>query len=379
MPQADTTGRHDSNPTLETEYMDRLRQYCNERLKLAYQPQEQAWAGRRLQQEMKVIEAGGQWQTFEEAQRSVQQIRDQGGDCQLIGAGCSSLVLYLLGLSDIDPIIHGLLFERFLQTHSLRTVQLHFVTYLKPVPFGAEYQSLFTARSSRAVRFKQATPFEAVPGLVVEEIRRNDRNFDLTSIPPHDEMAYATLRSGCTDGLSHFDSLDARRLLSDLKPRSLPEIAAINAILIAETDEPGILDEFVQRGFIKDRQVSAEWLVQKTLDDTRGMILFQEQIMLVLNRVADIPLADAYTFIKAVCKRRWEQVATFREWFVAAAVGNGMDEPKALTLLESIRNSATRAVCKAHHLSEALTTYRTAFLKAHFPKEFDRALHVIQQ
>jgi DNA polymerase III alpha subunit len=359
--------------------MDRLRQCCEERLSVVYQPEEQTWAGRRLHQELKVIQAGGQGQTFEEAQRSVRLIRDQGGDCRLIGAGCSALVSYLLGLSDIDPITHGLLFERFLEANSLRTVQFQFVAYWKAGPVEAERQPIHDGPSNRAVRIQHATPFEAVPELVTEEIRRNDHNFCLTSIPPHDELAYLTLQYGYTDGLSQFDSLDARRLLSDLKPRSLTEIAAIKAILIAETDEPGILDEFVQRGFTKNRQVSAEWLVQKTLDDTRGMILFQEQIMLVLNRVADIPLSDAYTFIKAVCKRRWEQVATFREWFVAAGVGNGMDEPQALTLFESIRNSATRAVCKAQHLSEALTTYRTAFLKAHFPREFDRALHVIQQ
>jgi DNA polymerase III alpha subunit len=359
--------------------MDRLRQYCEQRLPILYQPEEQSWAGLRLHQELKAIHAYNQGQAFEEARRSVQLIRDQGGDCRLIGAGCGSLVSYLLGLSDIDPMTHGLLFERFLEANSLRTVQFQLVAYWKAGPVEAERQPIHDGQSNPAVRIQHATPVEAVPELVAEEIRRNDHSFDLTSIPPHDELAYLTLHYGYTDGLSRFDSLDARRLLSDLKPRSLTEIAAIKAILIAETEEPGILDEFVQRGFIKNCLVSAEWLVQKTLDDTRGMILFQEQIMLVLNRVADIPLADAYTFIKAVCKRRWEQVATFREWFVAAAVGNGMDEPEAHTLFESIRNSATRAVCKAHHLSEALTTYRTAFLKAHFPREFDRALHVIQR
>ncbi|MEI7699136.1 MAG: hypothetical protein WCK86_05020 [Planctomycetia bacterium] len=359
--------------------MDLLQQCCEERLSILYQPEEQSWARLRLHQELKAIRAYGQGQAFENARNSVQLVRDQGGFCRLIGAGCSSVVSYLIGLSEIDPIAHGLLYERFLEANSLRTVQFQLVAYWKAGPVEAERQPIHDGQSNPAVRIQHATPFEAVPELVAEEIRRNDNSFDLTSIPPHDELAYLTLHYGYTDGLSRFDSLDARLLLSDLKPRSLTEIAAIKAILIAETDEPGILDEFVQRGFTKNCQVSAEWLVQKTLDDTRGMILFQEQIMLVLNRVADIPLADAYTFIKAVCKRRWEQVATFREWFVAAAVGNGMDEPEAHTLFESIRNSATRAVCKAHHLSEALTTYRTAFLKAHFPREFDRALHVIQR
>ncbi len=359
--------------------MDRLRQYCEERLPVVYQPEEQVWACRRLHQELKAIQKYGQGQAFEDAQRSVQLVRDQGGFCRLTGAGCSSLVSYLLGLSEIDPIAHGLLFERFLEANSLRTVQFQLVAYWKTGHIEAEHQPIHDGLSSRAVRIQQATPFEAVPGLVAEEIRRNDRNFDLTSIPPHDEIAYAILRSGYIEGLRQFDTLDARQLLSDIKPRCLTEIATIKAILIAENDEPGMLDEFIQRGVTQNRQVSEELQVQTTLDETRGMMLFQEQIMLIMSRVADIPLADAYTFIKAVCKRQWEQVATFREWFVAAAVGNGMNEPQALTLFESIRNSATRAVCKAHHLSEALAGYQTAFLKAHFPRELDRALQIIQQ
>lgn len=176
--------------------MDRLRQYCKERLPVVYQPQELAWADRRLRQELKAIQKYGQGQAFEDAHRSVHRVRDQGGSCRLIGAGCSSLVSYLLGLSEIDPIAHGLLFERFLEANSLRTVQFQFVAYWKTGHIAAEHQPIYDGLSSRAVRIQQATPLEAVPGLVAEEIRRNDRNFDLTSIPPHDEMAYARLRCG---------------------------------------------------------------------------------------------------------------------------------------------------------------------------------------
>lgn len=359
--------------------MDRLRQYCEERLPVVYQPQDHAWADRHLHQELKTIQKYGQGQAFEDAQRAVHQVRDQGGSCRLIGAGCSSLVSYLLGLSEIDPMAHGLLFERFLEANSLRTVQFQFVAYWKLGEVEAERQPILDGLSNRAVRIRQATLFEAMPGFVAEEIRRTDHSFDLTALPLHDVMTYATLCYGNIEGLRQFDSLDERRLLSDIKPMCLAEIAAIKAILIAENDEPGMLDEFIQRGGTQNRQVSEEWLVQTTLDETRGMMLFQEQILLIMNRVADIPLADAYTFIKAVCKRQWEQVATFREWFVVAAVGNGMNEEQALTLFESIRHCATRAVCKAHHLSEALVSYQTAFLKTHFPREFDQALHIIQQ
>ena len=358
--------------------MDRLRQYCEERLPIMYQPEEQSWAGLRLHQELKAIHAYGQGLAFEEAQRLAQRVRDQGGFCRLIGAGCSSLVSYLLSLSDIDPIAHGLLFERFLEANSLRTVQFQLVSCLKDGAV-ADHQPITEGLSNCAVRIQQATPSEALPGRIAEQIRLNDHSFNLTSIPQHDEMAYATVRAGHIEGFVQFQSLDARRLLSDIKPRCLTEIAAIKAILIAEDDEPGTLDEFIRRGATQHHSESEEWQVQVTLNETRGMILFQEQIMLILNRLADIPLSEGYSFIKAVCKRQWERVATFREWFVVAAVGNGMNEQEALTLFENIRNSSTRAVCKAHHLSEATLAYQTAFLKSHFPREFERSLQIIQQ
>lgn len=359
--------------------MDRLRQYCEERLPILYQPEEQSWAGLRLHQELKAIHAYGQGQAFEDARASIQLIKNQGGQCRLIGAGCSSLVSYLLGFSEIDPIEHGLPYERFLEASSNRTVQFQFVAHPKTDRFGAEYQPIQDGLSSGAVRIQQATPHEAMPGLIAEEIRRTDYRFELALIPQHDQMVFETLRSGHIEGFSQFQGLDARRLLSDIKRRCLTELAAIKAIMIAEDDEPGTLDEFIRRGDTQNHSESKEWQVQTTLVQTRGMMLFQEQIMLVLNRVADIPMADAYAFVKAVCKRKWEQVATFREWFVVAAVGNGMNEQEALTLFESIRNSATRAVCKAHHLSEALMAYQTAFLKSHFPREFEKALQIIQQ
>ncbi len=99
----------------------------------------------------------------------------------------------------------------------------------------------------------------------------------------------------------------------------LTDIAAITAIQSGEVHESGMLDEFIRRGFNGNHKKPEHWLVEETLQETRGMILFQEQIMFILNRVAD---TDAYSFIKAACKRQWEQVATIREWFVIEAVGN---------------------------------------------------------
>jgi DNA polymerase III alpha subunit len=107
------------------------------------------------------------------------------------------------------------------------------------------------------------------------------------------------------------------------------------------------------------------------------MILFQEQIMLLLHRLANIPLVDGYAFIKSVCKRRWEQVRTISEWFGAEATKTGLDEVEALELCERMRLAAEWVGCKSHHISEAVRIYRSAYLKAHFPREFEQTFELI--
>jgi DNA polymerase III alpha subunit len=329
--------------------------------------------------ELKTIESSCQGHAFDDARRAVQILKVQGSYFRLIGAGCGSMVSYLTELSEIDPIAHGLSYERFLEANSARTVQFQFVAQLKTEWNGAEHVPLQDEFSNCAIRIQQATSFELMPSFIADEVRRSEAGFSLTSIPLNDKATFEALRLGHVGGIRPLDGPGEKRLLSDIKPRCLTDIATITAIRIADDGESGMLDEFIQQRVKLNRRMHDELKILEMLNETRGMILFQEQIMLILNRVADIPLADAYSFIKAVCKRQWEQVGTFREWFVAGAVGNGVNEPEALTLFERIRNAATRAACKAHYLSEALAIYQTAFLKTHFSREFDQTLHTIQQ
>ena len=356
------------------ENMGQLRQFCEERLAEVFSSEERHWVDQRLRQELETIQTYGQASSFKDAKRAVQLLRDQGGTCRLIGAGSSSLVSYLMQLSEIDPMKHGLPYERFLETNLSRTIKFQFVAHLPTDKSGDGFSPIQDGLSSGAVSIQQMTSVEAMPCSVAEEIRRIAPDFELTSIPLDDEATFETIRSGNVEGIKSFEGVEAQRLLSDMKPQCLTDIAAITAIQIGEVHESGMLDEFIRRRINDNHKRPEHWLVEETLQETRGMILFQEQIMFILNRVADISLADAYSFIKAACKRQWEQVATIREWFVVEAVGNGVNEPDARTLFEGIWNAATRAVCKAHHLSEAATIYQTAFLKTHFPKEFSRTL-----
>ncbi len=358
--------------------MNQLRQTCEKRLLALFSDEDQTCVAFRLHQELQSIERFGHAGAFEKAQRAVQLLKVPGVRCRLIGAGPCSLVSYLLGLSKIDPYQHGLPYERFLESNSSRPLQFHFVAY---VPTGIICETQFENQNgfSNTVTFRQSNSLDTVPWQVAHEIRQTNPDFSLNMIPWNDEATFDALRSRNVRGISQLDGAEIHKFLSDLTPRCLTDIAAITAIQTGEVQEPGILNQYMRGELIQDHQQPVPLLVAETLQETRGMILFQEQIMLIFNRVADIPLADAYTFIKAVCKRQWESVATMRDWFLVKADGNGISQADALTLFQKVRDAATRAVCKSHHLSEAVATYRAAFLKVHFPSEFSQILQTIQR
>lgn len=362
--------------------MDPLKQLCEEQLAVRYRVEDRPRVNQRLSQELQTIQTNGQADAFEEARSKVQVLSEQGYCCRMIGAGCSSLVSYLMNLSEVDPIEHGLPYERFLTTNSTGMIQFMFVADWQTDMSGKVFSPIQDGLFSDAVRIHPSTALEAMPGLVVRAIRVTKPDFHLSAIPWNDEATFETLRSGNVDGVSQFERVESQRTLLDLKPRSLLDIAittALKAIQFRDAHENGTLSEYVRRGVPNAHQTPENWLVTETLQDTRGMMLFQEQIMLILNRVADIPLADAYDFIKAVCKRQMEPVAAIRVLFVIRATENGVNEADAQSLFEKIRDAATRAVCKSHHLSEAITTYHAAFLKTHFPTEFSKVLQIIQR
>ena len=358
--------------------MDQMKEFCQELVAEMFSDKDRPLVAERLRQELETIQVSDQVGAFEKARKAVQRLSGQGVSCRLTGAGCSSLISYLMNFSQIDPTEHGLPYERFLNANPAGTIQFKFLANSQINRSEEDFTVILDEASCDLISFRNETPLARIPSRVVEEIRRTDADFNLSSIPLNDQATFELLRSGDVEGISQFEGNGIRGSRIDLKPRCLTDIAAITAVQLGEAHETGILNEYVRRGFKREHQETEDCLVSEILQETRGMILFQEQIMLIMNRAADIPLAEAYAFIQAVCKRHWEQVAMFREWFVAQLLGNGEGEPEALRLFEKIRDAATRAVCKSHHLAEALTTYQAAYLKAHFPREFSQTLQNIQ-
>jgi DNA polymerase-3 subunit alpha len=114
--------------------------------------------------------------------------------------------------------------------------------------------------------------------------------------------------------------------------------------------------------------------MKDVLEETNGVMVFQEQVMRILNLLGGIPLADAYSCIKAISKKKLEMIAKFRENFIEGAREKGLEKKKAEDLFGQIEKFAGYGFNKSHSTAYALIAYQTAYLKAHYPVEFMAAL-----
>jgi DNA polymerase-3 subunit alpha len=162
--------------------------------------------------------------------------------------------------------------------------------------------------------------------------------------------------------------------LQKMKPDHFGDIIATNALYRPGPLEGGMVQEYVD---VKHRRKCPEYIhpiCEKILAETNGVMVYQEQVMRILNELGGIELAAAYTCIKAISKKKEETIAKSREQFIQGSKANGLSESQALDFWNLIIKFAGYGFNKSHSTAYALIAYMTAYLKAHYPVEFMAAL-----
>ncbi len=200
------------------------------------------------------------------------------------------------------------------------------------------------------------------------------KRVDPYRFPLDDQQTFEVFRCGETKGIFQFESGGIRELLQRMKPDHFHDIIATNALYRPGPLEGGMVTDYVQ---VKHGQKKAEYPHQKIkgiLEETHGVMVYQEQVMRILNRLGDIGLSNAYSCIKAIGKKNLPMIAKFREQFIDGAHGKGMTKKAAAGLFGMIEKFAGYGFNKSHSTAYALIAYMTAYLKAHYPVEFMAAL-----
>jgi DNA polymerase-3 subunit alpha len=197
---------------------------------------------------------------------------------------------------------------------------------------------------------------------------------DPYKFPLDDKDSFALLCRGETKGIFQLESGGIRDLLQRMKPDHFRDIIATNALYRPGPLEGGMVDDYVA---VKHGQKKATYkhpVLEEILEETNGVMVYQEQVMRILNRLGGIQLASAYTCIKAISKKKEEIINRFFEQFIEGATDKGMKESEAKDLWSLIQKFAGYGFNKSHSTAYALIAYMTAYLKAHYPVEFMAAL-----
>ena len=195
---------------------------------------------------------------------------------------------------------------------------------------------------------------------------------DLDGLPLDDAATYELLGKGLTAGIFQFESRGMTDILRRAKPNRLADLTALNALY-----RPGpmqMIDDFVARKAGKKRVTYDLPQLKEILEETYGIMVYQEQVMQIANAVAGFSLGEADVLRRAMGKKKVEEMVAMREKFLAGARKNGVPDVKARKLYEQIEQFAGYGFNKSHSAAYALVAYRTAYLKTHYPVEFMAAM-----
>ena len=191
---------------------------------------------------------------------------------------------------------------------------------------------------------------------------------DLDRLPLDDTATFELLSSGNTTDLFQLESAGMQRYTKELKPSNLGDIAAMIALY-----RPGPMeniDTFIDSKFGRIPITYPHPSLKELLDETYGIIVYQDQVLLILQQFAGYSLGSADIVRKAMGKKIASLMAQERDRFVAGAGANGFDEKVAVDIFNLIEPFAGYAFNKAHSVSYALISYWTAYFKSHYPLEY---------
>ena len=197
-------------------------------------------------------------------------------------------------------------------------------------------------------------------------------NLELQDIPLTDERTFQLLSTGETTGIFQLESAGMRRYIKELKPNSLNDVAAMIALY-----RPGPMEHittFIRAKHGEEPIVAPHPALEEILRETYGVIVYQDQVLHVLQTFAGYTLGQADVVRKAMGKKIASLMAEERERFIEGGIGKGFDHDVSEMVFNLIEPFAGYAFNKAHSVSYAMIAYWTAYLKANYPAEFMTAL-----
>jgi DNA polymerase-3 subunit alpha len=209
----------------------------------------------------------------------------------------------------------------------------------------------------------------------VDMVQQNyQHHIDLDRLPLDDPKTYQLLARGELEGVFQLESSGMRQIVRDLKPSGLEDISSVLALYRPGPLDAGLIPKFINRKHGREQIDYAHEILQPILNETYGIMVYQEQIMKIAQDMAGYSLGQADLLRRAMGKKKVSEMQKHQEIFVAGAKERGVPTKVAAELFEQMIKFAEYCFNKSHSCAYGYVTYQTAYLKANYPVEYMAAL-----
>ncbi len=196
----------------------------------------------------------------------------------------------------------------------------------------------------------------------------NNKEINLEDIPLNDEKVFNAISAGKTLGIFQLESPGMRDTLKKVKPQSIEDISLVSAMFRPGPQQN--IGQFVKRRFGLEEIEYVDERSKDILEPTNGIIVYQEQVIEIVKRVANFSAAEADIFRKIISKKNREELEKVKGNFLEGAIKNGYSEKHAIDIYNYIEKFASYGFNHSHSISYALISYWMMFLKEHFTIQF---------
>lgn len=335
------------------------------------------------------------------------------------GAGQSSLIAYLLGITIVDPMKHNLIFERYINT------ELKMAPYFSLDVSSNKINDLMSYLEDkygidkilRILRDEENAPDEVyilknpikntknaiseissnleenilvrfdvwssealtIIDETVKKIRTMDKNFDIENIPLNDPKTYKLISTGDTKDVFMLEDANIIKYLKTLKPDCFEDIVAIYALSRPGSMEAGFMDLFIKRKHGLEVVEYAFKELEDIMKETYGVFIYQEQIQMIAHKIAGYTLGEADILRRLMGKSMFLKTNEQKSKFIERAKKNGFNAEKVAELFDFMIKISSYLFCRAHISACSLIGYRTTYLKANYSKEYKWIVHMTSE
>ena len=201
-----------------------------------------------------------------------------------------------------------------------------------------------------------------------------DKKLDLYNLPQEDKTTFGLLSKGDLEGIFQLESGGMRQVVRDLRPSSLEDLSSILALYRPGPLDAGLIPKFINRKHGREDTRVAHDKLQPILEETYGIMVYQEQIMRIAQDLAGYSLGQADLLRRAMGKKKIAEMEKHRTIFISGTKDHGVDKRIASELFDQMVLFAEYCFNKSHSTAYGAVTYQTAYLKANYPVAYMAAL-----